>query len=178
MSEIGHRVIVRGPTCSGKSTLAETIARRLGVPHIELDIIHWKPGWEKPETEDFLAGVAAALEKSPDGWVVDGNYSETQDLTLPLADTVIWLHFPFGVVFRRLLRRTVARCIDHKPVCGDNYESWRQSFFSRDSLILYQVTNWRRYQQIGEDLEKYPHHAKLIELRSEREVNEFLDSIS
>jgi adenylate kinase family enzyme len=178
MSEIGRRILVKGPTCSGKSTLAESIARKLGVPHIELDTIFWKPGWEESSPEELRAGVSAALENSPDGWVIDGNYGKTLDITLPLADTVIWLRFSFGVVFWRLLKRTVARCIDRKPVCGNNYETWRQAFLSRNSLILYQVTHWRKYDKIGENLQKIPNHARVIELRSPRHVDEFLDSIS
>jgi adenylate kinase family enzyme len=177
MSEIGRRIIVRGPTCSGKSTLAGSLAERLNITHIELDSLYWKTGWEETPVEEFRAKISAAIENSPQGWVIDGNYHETHTLTLPQADTVIWLHFPFRVAFWRLLKRTVARCIDHKPLWGTNQESWRQAFFSRDSLILYQVTHWRKYGQIGQNLAKIPHRARVIELHSTREVNDFLASI-
>ncbi|MFC2069756.1 adenylate kinase, partial [Chloroflexota bacterium] len=106
--------------------------------------------------------------------VIDGNYSETRDLTLPLANTFIWLRLPFRVVFWRLLRRTIARCIDRKPLWGTNYESWRQAFFSRDSLILYQVTHWRKYGKIGRNIERIPHRASVIQLSSQKEVDAFL----
>ncbi|MFC1901147.1 AAA family ATPase [Chloroflexota bacterium] len=174
MSEIGCRIIICGPTCSGKSTMARQLAQRLDISHIELDALFWKPDWEETPRDEFLAGISAVLEKSPEGWVIDGNYSESRNLTLPLADTLIWLHLPFSVVFRRLLQRTVARCIDHKSLWGTNYETWRQSFFSRESLILYQVTHWRKYERIGRNIQEIPHRATVIELCSPREVDAFL----
>ncbi len=174
MSEIGRHIVINGPTCSGKSTLARRLSQQLGVPHIELDALFWKPGWEKTPLEEFRTAISAALEKSVNGWVIDGNYSETRDLTLPLADTVIWLHLPFLEAFWRLLKRTVARCIDHQSLWGTNYESWRQAFFSQDSLILYQITHWRKYERIGRNIQKIPHNAAIMELRSSREVDAFL----
>ncbi len=178
MTEIGRHVVICGPACSGKTTVAESIARKINLPHIEIDAIYWLPGWEEKPLEEFRADLSAALSRSLDGWVCDGNYSRVRDLTLPFADTVVWLRPPFRVAFWRLLKRTIARCIDRKPLWGTNYESWRQSFFSRDSLILYQITNWRRYdKKIIQDLENISHHAKVIRLHSSHEVEAFLASI-
>lgn len=177
MTEIGRRIVIYGPTCSGKSTLARRIAQHLNIPCVELDAIFWKPDWVEKPLEEFRADVSAALIKYPDGWVCDGNYSRVRDLTLPQADTVVWLRPPFRLAFWRLLKRIIARCIDRKPLWGTNYESWRQSFFSRDSLILYQVTHWRRYdRKITHDLENIPHQASVIQLRSTREIDDFLAS--
>src|SRR5256885_17081912 len=67
-----RKVAVMGGTGSGKSTVSRLLAQRLGVPHIELDALFWKPGWVMPSAEEFRPIVAAALD--PDGWVVDGNY--------------------------------------------------------------------------------------------------------
>ncbi len=177
MSEIGRRIIVNGPTCSGKTTLAANIAQKINIPHIEIDAIYWKPDWEETPVEELRAVIMAAIEKNPGGWVIDGNYSRTRDLTLPLADTVIWLQFPFKVVFWRLLKRTIARCIDKKPLWGTNYETWRQAFFSRDSLLLYLITHWKKYRRIGQIIDSIPHNASVIRLRSSREVAEFLAGI-
>jgi adenylate kinase family enzyme len=173
--EIGRYIIIRGPTGSGKSTLAGQISQRVGIPHIELDAIFWKPGWVESPLEEFRADVSAALGRCPDGWVIDGNYSRVRDLTLPMAETVVWLRPPFRVAFWRLLNRTIARCLDGKIICGTNRETWRQAFFSRDSLLLYQITHWRyHFKHTIEGLEKTPHHAEVIELRSQKEVDAFL----
>jgi len=54
MIDVGRRVAVYGQTGSGKTTVAARIARCLGVPHIELDAIHWLPGWAEPPLDPSL----------------------------------------------------------------------------------------------------------------------------
>lgn len=38
-----NRVVIIGTSCSGKTTLAGTLAAALATPHIELDALHWLP---------------------------------------------------------------------------------------------------------------------------------------
>jgi adenylate kinase family enzyme len=52
-SKIGKRVIVIGNSGSGKSTVGEQLAERMGRPFIELDALHWEPGWKMAEDELF-----------------------------------------------------------------------------------------------------------------------------
>ncbi len=177
MVKIGRRVVVYGPTGSGKTTVAARIAQSIGVPHIELDAIFWKQNWTETPLEQFRADVSSVLADHPYGWVCDGNYSRVRDLILPLADTVVWLHPPFRVAFWRLLKRTIARCWNGKLWWGTNRETWRQAFFSRNSLLLYQMTHWRAYGKIGRNLRGIPHQASVLELRSVKEINEFLASL-
>ena len=47
------RVVVIGVTSSGKSTLAETLARRFDMDFIELDALHWEPNWQEASLEVF-----------------------------------------------------------------------------------------------------------------------------
>lgn len=39
------RAVIIGVTSSGKSTLAENLAKRFGHHFIELDALHWEPHW-------------------------------------------------------------------------------------------------------------------------------------
>ncbi len=178
MTELGHHIVIYGPACSGKSTLARRISQLVGLPHIELDEIFWQPEWVERPLDEFRAEISVALSRCPDGWVMDGNYRRVRDLTLPLADTVIWLRPSFRVAFWRLLKRTVSRCRDGTLLWGTNYESWGKAFFSRDSLFLYQVKNWRRYdRKIIRDLEEIPNRASVIQLRSQKEIDAFLNGL-
>ena len=177
MVKIGPHVVVYGPTGSGKTTVASRIAQHIGVPHIELDSVIWLPDWTQKPPAEFRADVSALLEKHTDGWVFDGVYPQARELTLPLADTVVWLRPPYPAAFWRLLKRTIIRLWKHEPLWGTNRVSWRQSFFSRHSLLLYQLTHWRRSQEwTRQALEEIPHQAVVYELRSTWEIEAFLSS--
>ena len=179
MPEIGRRIVVYGPASTGKTTVASRIARSIGAPHVELDAVFWLPDWTPKPEEEFRADVSALLEKYPGGWVFDGNYRLVRDLILPLADTVVWLHPPFLVACWWLWKRTISRAWRRDILWGTNYESFRQSFFSRDSLILYQMTHWRRsLKRTASALVEITNNASVFELRSAREVNEFLASLA
>ncbi len=178
MSQIGRNIVVYGPTGSGKTTVARSIARSVGVPHIELDAIFWLPEWVSKSWEQFRDDVSVVLSENADGWVSDGNYSHLRDLILPLADTVVWLRLPFIVVYWQLLRRTVTRSWNGEVLWGNNRESWRKAFLSRDSLLLYLIRTWRRHHRgIGRDLKEIPNQATVIELHSTKEIEVFLAAI-
>ncbi|WP_033289938.1 DNA topology modulation protein FlaR [Amycolatopsis jejuensis] len=100
---MGRRIVVLGCSGSGKSTLARQLGATLGVPVTHLDRLFWRPGWVQAPFEEFRAGVAKAV--STGAWVIEGNYSKTLDLRLPLADTVVFLDPPRAVCMVRVLRR-------------------------------------------------------------------------
>lgn len=138
------RVWVIGNTGSGKSTLAAALAARLGVPHIELDALHWGPNWTP--NKDFQARVEAALQQP--GWVVDGNYGVVREQVWARADTVVWLDYSFGTVFRQLSRRTLRRITTREILWGGNQETWAAQFASRHSIFWWVFkTHWRKRRE-------------------------------
>jgi adenylate kinase family enzyme len=178
---IGPRISIRGPTGSGKTTLGHTLKQRLGLPVVELDAIYWLPNWQVKPLERFRIDVQAALDACPQGWICVGNYSHVQDLMLPQADTVLWLRLPFRVSFWRLFKRTVTRAWMKQPLWegNPNRESWRKSFFSRDSILLYAITSRKMHvENTLRVLGTTPHHAAVIELQSPRAVQRLLQELS
>jgi adenylate kinase family enzyme len=161
---------VIGNTGSRKTTVSRTLAQKLGVPHVELDALNWKPGWVESGRDEFRARVEAALAQ--DGWVCDGNYrGRLGSYTLERADLVVWLDLPLRIVFARVLRRTARRVRTREQVWGTNVETWRNFFFARNPLWLWVLQmhfRWRR--RLPDILVKYPH----VRLRSERDVERFL----
>lgn len=137
-----NRVIVIGPTSSGKSTLAARLARTLGAAHIELDALHWEPDWVEAPTDVFRARVTAAIE-AHERWVVDGNYSKARDLIWTHADTALWLDYGFWLVLSRNLRRTFSRALRGTELWSGNRESLRKALLSHDSIILWLITSYR-----------------------------------
>ncbi len=168
------RVLVVGTSCSGKTTFSKRLAASLAAPHIELDALYWKPGWVGREREDFRARVAKAIE--PDSWVIDGNYGTIRRLLWPRATAVIWLNYGFGRVAWRGLRRTLRRALTGEELYSGNRETIHNSFFSRDSILLWILrTHYgkrRRYRDLL-DGPAYPDLAK-IEFRRPSQAERFL----
>jgi len=170
----GQRINVIGSTGSGKTTVAAAIAKRLGLPRIELDALFWKPDWGETPDDEFLPKVEEATRG--DAWVLDGNYSRTRPIVWPRADTIVWLDYRFPTVFLQLLWRTIRRAVTKEPMWGGCIETWRKGFLSRDSILLWCVqTYWRRRRNVPVAFRKPEHrHLTVIRLRSRRETTEWL----
>ncbi len=170
-----RRIAVYGPSGSGKSTLARQIGAALGLPVVELDALFHQPGWVPTPEDEFRAKVAGALDAYRDGWVCDGNYHMVRDLVLARADAVVWLKLPFRVVYPRLVWRTVSRAWKKQELWNTNRESWRLSFASKESILLWGITHWRaHFRGAAASLAEHGAHLPLVELRSGREVEVFV----
>lgn len=98
-----ERVLVIGPCGAGKSTAANALGGKLGLPVVHLDQLYWRPGWQDPAPEEFAARLDAALHAPR--WIIDGNYGGSMDLRMAHADTVIYLDFPIPLCLWRTFSR-------------------------------------------------------------------------
>ncbi len=170
------RIAVVGTSGAGKTTLARQLSARLNAPHIELDALYWGPNWTPVAADQFRTAVDKST--SQPRWVCDGNYSPVHDLVWRRATTVVWLNLSFPVVFSRALRRTISRGFNRSELFAGNRESFRQSFFSRDSILLWILqTHWRRQHEYPR-LFGEPHHAHLhiVEVRAAKTANALLEA--
>jgi adenylate kinase family enzyme len=171
--------VVIGATGSGKSTLASHLAGRLGLDFIELDALNWQPNWTNAEIEEFRAAVEKATASN--AWVAAGNYREVRDLLWPYAQAVVWLDYPFLVVFWRLLKRTIRRGWTQEELWNGNREKfwWHLKLWSDDSLFHWLFkTYWRRKREYPQLLALPEHaHLHLIQLKTVQEAEEWLASL-
>jgi adenylate kinase family enzyme len=174
----GCRIVVVGTTGSGKTTTAAEIARRLGLPHIEIDALNWGPNWTPSPAEALCQRIGERT--CGEAWVIDGNYSTAREIVWNRADTIVWLDLHFLIVMGRLLYRTLHRVITREELWGTNRESWRSQFLSRDSLFLWAIkTHWRRRRQYAELLARPQYaHLHVVRLRSPRAVRAWLEALS
>lgn len=168
------RIAVVGTSCAGKSTLARALAAHLDAPHIELDAIYWGPNWTPIDATEFRSRVDDIT--SQPRWVCDGNYGTVRDLVWRRADTIVWLNYSFPLVLGRALRRTVKRCFSKASLFSGNRESFRMSFLSRDSILLWVLrTHWARQREYPEQFTEAQHsHLQVVELRTQAETRRFL----
>lgn len=170
----GERINVVGTTGTGKTTVASAIAARLGLKHIELDRLFWRPNWRQTPDDEFLPMVDEATRG--DRWVLDGNYSRTRPIVWPRADTVVWLDYRFPRVFGQLFWRTIRRAITKEPMWDGCVENLRVAFFSRESILIWCLkTYWRRRRNYPELFSRPEHgHLRVIRLRGPREAADWL----
>lgn len=170
-----ERIVVLGTSGSGKSHFATRAAEALGSRHVELDALHWRPGWAQAPRDEFRRQVAEIVAEP--NWVLDGNYLAGRDLVWPRATAVIWLRYPFPRVFVRLLRRSIRRLVTGERVCNGNRESFRSLFLSRDSLFVWAIRSHPELAtQIPDALREYPHLETHV-FDGPRETEGFLGSL-
>lgn len=173
----GPRIAVVGTTGSGKTTTARHLAALLGLPHIELDAIHWLPNWVEVEREAFRQQVTEAI--AGPAWVVDGNYSKASDLIWKRATTLVWLDYDLPVIFWQLLNRTVKRVVSREVLWNGNREDFRKAFFSRESLFLWALQSQPKQRKTYPQRLVSPEYAHLqvLHFRKRSETARWLAEI-
>lgn len=172
------RVVVVGCSGAGKTTFARQLAQLLGAPHIELDALYWLPNWVHRPTDEFCALVAEAI--SQEQWVTDGNYRAVRDLVQSRATAVIWLNYTFPTVFGRVLRRTLRRTLTHEELFTGNRESLHRAFLSRDSILWWVITTYKRRRRQYRALFDQPAAVSYarVELRRPSEARRLLAALA
>ena len=171
-----RRISVVGTIGSGKTTCAREISKRLGIPLIELDSLHWEANWVEAPNTVFCERVMQSLHG--DSWVVDGNYHQVRDIVWSRADTVVWLDYSLRIIMARLVRRTLKRALTHEKLWNDNQEHLR-SLFTPDSVFWWALKTYRRRRR------EYPvllgrnenSHLTVVRLRSPKETKEWLSAL-
>ena len=167
------RIAVVGTSCCGKTNLAGQLARVLVRTHIELDALHWGPNWSV--SPDFAKLVEKAVDA--DEWIVDGNYRNVRGLVWGRATAIIWLNYPFTLVFYQALTRTVRRLLSQQPLYGGNRESFRGAFLTADGIPWWVIRTHRKRRREYAILLSQPEyrHLKVFELKSHAEAKALLE---
>lgn len=163
-----------GVTGSGKTRLAERISDATGLPWHAVDDLTWEPGWvEVPEDEQRRRIATICAEER---WVLDTAYGRWIDIPLAPVELIVALDFPRWLSLSRLLRRSVARAVDGKPICNGNRESFR-NLVSRQSIIAWHFRSFNRKRRRIRAWDADPDGFEVVRLTSPREVERWLATL-
>ena len=171
------RILVIGTSSAGKTTLASSLSQILAIPRIELDELFWSPAWQPKPSEEFLDLVRNAA--AGPSWVADGNYSVVRSVLWPRANVIVWLNYSLPVVFWRGFVRAARRTWNREVLWHGNQESFRRTFFSRDSILFWILTTHGRRTSQFRQLQGDPQYAGIrwLEFRKPSQTSKWLESV-
>jgi adenylate kinase family enzyme len=172
---VADRVLIYGVTGSGKTTMAEQLAERTGLPWHSVDDLTWEPGWVTVPAEEQRRRIAAIC--AGERWILDAAYSAWSDVVLERVQLIVALDYPRWRSLGRLAWRTLLRNLDHRPICNGNTESFRQTF-SRDSIIVWHFKSFARKRARMRAWAADPAGPELVRLTSPAAARSWLAGLS
>lgn len=162
-----QKVIVIGCPGSGKTTFAEKLNKKTGLPLYYLDAIWHKPDKTHIDRENFDEQISRIFDASE--WIIDGNYNRTIEMRLQQCDTVFLFDLPTDVCIQGARDRLGERRYDLPWIDKELSESFLQSIeeFPEKSL-----------PKIYELLEKYREDKQIIVFRSREDADDYLAKIT
>ncbi len=115
------KIIVIGCPGSGKTTFAEKLRNKIGIPLFYLDAIWHKSDRTHISREEFDARLAEIL--ALDSWIIDGNYSRTIESRIAACDTVFLFDLPAEVCLEGAVSRLGKKRCD-MPWCDTELDPW------------------------------------------------------
>ncbi len=168
------RIGVFGASGSGKSTLAKRVADQTERHYLAMDPLNFLPDWvERPlaDAEQMLREMVRE-----ERWVSDGNYAKLRHIIGPRVQLVIWLDYSFARVLWQLLLRTVVRSAKKEELWPGCRETWRMSFFSRESILLWMIKTHGRKRRELRSLEGRPEwdNITVVSFRNPNQTDRWL----
>lgn len=173
------RINIIGCSGSGKSTFGRKLSSILDIKYYELDSLFWKPNWEQTDKDDFFDKAKSIV--NTESWVIDGNYRRIEQIKFNRADTIIWIDTPFYLTMIQAFKRAIRRIKNKEELWEGtgNRETIRKTFFSKNSILLWTMTNYRRINKRYTDLFKSGRYedTSRIRLKTRKEKELFLKKL-
>jgi adenylate kinase family enzyme len=175
LDPVPRRVLVAGVSGVGKTTTAARIAIALDLPHTEIDALFHGPQWQPRPT--FVADVDAFT--SGPTWVTEWQYTPVRSMLAERADTLVWLDLPTPVALLRLVRRTVRRRLRRTVLWNGNAEGPLWCVLTDpDHIVRWGIRTRHTARRRVPELEVTAPHLRVVRLRSQRQVDRFVQRLA
>lgn len=129
------RICIIGGSGTGKTTLANSLGKRLNLPVYHIDGMNYLDNWEERNKEERDNMILEKVKE--DKWIIDGTYRSTLKQRFERADFIIYLDYSsiaqvIGVMQRYLKDHGKEK--DEIPGCEERM-TWK---------FLKFVLNWRK----------------------------------
>ena len=157
------KVIVIGCPGSGKTTFAEKLNKRMGLPLFYLDAIWHKPDRTHISREEYDERLAEILELEE--WIIDGNYSRTLEVRMQACDTIFLFDLPTEVCIQGATDRLGKARYDVPWIDTELAPKFKQEIEEFPEKTL---------PRIYELLEKYKENRQVVIFKSRMQADEYL----
>ena len=166
MMKVNKKIIVIGCPGSGKTTFAEKLQRKTGLPLYYLDVIWHKPDRTHITRDDFDARMREIFAE--EAWIIDGNYSRTIEMRLKECDTVFLFDLPTEVCLQGAIER----------LGKGRYEMpWIDTELDPKFRVEIEEFKDKKLPKIYNMIEKHGQNKKIVVFKSREEAGEFLEKI-
>ena len=159
-----RKIIVIGCPGSGKTTFAEKLSKKTGIPLYYLDAIWHKPDRTHISRDEFDVKLNEIF--SEEEWIIDGNYAATFEQRLAECDTVILFDLPTEVCLEGAIARLGKSRPDMPWFDTELDPVFRQTIETFSTYIL---------PYIYETIERYGAGKKLVIFKTREQADLFLE---
>ena len=157
------KVIVIGCPGSGKTTFAEKLCKKTGIPLYHLDAIWHKPDRTHIPREEFDARMLEIFDE--ESWIIDGNYSRTIEMRLMECDTAFLFDLPTEVCLQGATERLGKERYDMPWIDTEldpQFKAEIENFATEMLPFIYNL------------LEKYRQNRKIVIFKSRNNADDFI----
>ncbi len=166
-----HKILVIGCCGAGKSTFSKKLQAILELELIHLDQYYHKPNWEEPKKVEWEKRVNNLVQKP--SWIMDGNYSETMDIRIKNADTIIYLDYPILKCFWRVIKRV----FKYNGIQRSDMANGCKEEFDLEFLYFVLMFNIRFRKEILTKLNLVKDRKEVRVFKTDKQADKFLAQI-
>lgn len=162
-----RKIAVIGINGAGKSTLSNKLGKKSKLQVYHLDKIYGVLSLNRLSRKEGKARQKEIVKK--DSWIIDGNWFGTLDIRLEPADTIIYLNFPKPLCLYRIIKRGLL-------TKGQPFDK-QKGVKERITIDLVKKLLSFSKDDVMDKVKKHSHGKIVYILKSQKEVDLFLDSV-